>query len=264
MKKFLYIISIIFICLFGVIVSHTWESSPLLELNNLLVKLFPSSFLDGFEKTLIKEDRWKLLLEGILITIEISLTSAFIGVILGFILCFMRLSKNNFFNLFSLCYIRALQGVPILIVLMGFYYAIFANMNIDPVLVAIIAYSLNFAAFSAEIIRAGILSIDKGQSEAALALGLSKTIAFIKVILPQAARHFLPVMRGEFVSLIKGTSVVGYIAIKDLTKMSDLIRGYTYDPFFPFILTAIVYLILTFLLASLIDIIQKKFEPKHV
>ena len=113
------------------------------------------------------------------------------------------------------------------------------------------------------MIRTGILAVDKGQMEAALALGYTKSRAFMKIVLPQAARHFLPVFQGEFISLVKMTSVVGYIAIQDLTKAGDIIRSRTYEAFFPLIAIAIVYFVIAWLLTRVLVALQNRFDPKR-
>ncbi len=125
-----------------------------------------------------------------------------------------------------------------------------------------IGFGMNFGAYVSEMIRTGILAVDKGQMEAALALGYPKSKAFVKMILPQAAQHFLPVYQGEFISLVKMTSVVGYIAIQDLTKASDIIRSRTYEAFFPLITTAILYFIISWLLTRALSALQTRIDPK--
>ena len=128
------------------------------------------------------------------------------------------------------------------------YYVVFGRSGMDAIWVAVIGFALNFAAYGSEIMRSGINSVDAGQREAALALGYSERQAFYDFIFPQAAVRFLPVLRGEIVSLLKSTSVVGYIAIQDLTKMSDIIRSRTYEAFFPLIATALIYFALSWLI----------------
>ena len=128
---------------------------------------------------------------------------------------------------------------------------------------AVIGFTLNFGAYASEIMRSGIESIDDGQREAALALGYSENQAFFKFIFPQAAVRFLPVYRGEIVSLLKSTSIVGYIAIQDLTKMSDIIRSRTYEAFFPLIATAIIYFILAWVISLILKAVLKGVDRRH-
>ena len=149
------------------------------------------------------------------------------------------------------------------VLLMIMFYIVFARTSISGVWVAVIGFGMNFGAYVSEMIRTGILAVDKGQMEAALALGYTKSRAFMKIVLPQAARHFLPVFQGEFISLVKMTSVVGYIAIQDLTKAGDIIRSRTYEAFFPLIAIAIVYFVIAWLLTRVLVALQNRFDPKR-
>ena len=217
----------------------------------------------SFERTFIKEDRWKLIVEGIGTTLIISLCSALIGTLLGFGLCLLRRMNNKVVYGATTVYIRLLQGTPLLVLLMILYYIVFAKTGMHGVFVAIIAFSLNFAAYVCEMFRTGIDGVDRGQTEAALAIGFTKQQTFFRIVLPQAATRFLPVYQGEFISMLKMTSIVGYIAVQDLTKMSDIIRSRTYEAFFPLIATAIIYFVLSALLTSLLKAIMVKIEPKR-
>ena len=138
------------------------------------------------------------------------------------------------------------------------YYIIFAGTSLSGSAVAIIAFALNFAAYVSEMMRTGIEAVDRGQMEAALAIGYTRPRAFFRIIFPQAAEHFLPVYKGELISLVKSTSVVGYVAVQDLTKMSDIIRSRTYDAFFPLIATAVIY----FLIAAGLTVVLKAAEDR--
>ena len=142
------------------------------------------------------------------------------------------------------------------------YYVVFGKSGMGAVWVAIIGFSLNFAAYASEILRSGIDSVDGGQREAALALGFSENQAFFRFIFPQAVCRQLPVYRGEVISLLKSTSVVGYIAIQDLTKMSDIIRSRTYEAFFPLIATAIIYFLLAYIISVTLNAALKAIDPK--
>lgn len=215
----------------------------------------------SFDRTFVREDRWKLILDGLKVTVLITVLAAALGTVLAFGVCAMRRSKNRFLSLLAQGYIALMQGMPILVILMILYYVIFAKIDIDAIIVAVIGFALNFAAYAGEMFRSGINSIPKGQAEAALALGFSKSAAFRKVILPQVLRRILPIYRGEFVSMLKMTSIVGYIAIQDLTKMSDIIRSRTYEAFFPLIATAIIYFAAAHLLASVLTYLEFRLDP---
>ncbi len=224
---------------------------------------FFTSLRASFEKTFAREDRWRLIASGIGTTALISILSAIFGTLLGFGICMLRLSKNRVLDAFALVYIRILQGTPMVVLLMILFYIVFAKTGLDSVLVAVIAFGMNFAAYVSEMMRTGIAAVDKGQTEAALALGYPKTRAFFKIVFPQAARHFLPVYQGEFISLVKMTSVVGYIAIQDLTKASDIIRSRTYEAFFPLVTTAVIYFIIAWLLTRILTALQARLDPKR-
>lgn len=225
---------------------------------------FWASVKDSFVKTFIREDRWKMILDGIGVTIYISVFSAVFGTIAGFGVCALRRSKSRaVFNITG-AFIRVLQGTPLVVLLMIFYYIVFANTGMTGIWVSIFAFSINFAVYTGEMMRKGIDAVDPGQMEAALALGYTKAKAFLKIVFPQAVRNFLPVYKGEFISLVKMTAVVGYIAVEDLTKVSDLIRSRTYEAFFPLIATAIIYFIIAQILLLSLQYIEKKTEPDRV
>lgn len=224
---------------------------------------FISSLKTSFERNFIVEERWKLILEGTGITLLISVLSAIFGTLLGFGVCMLRRMRNALLSGIAKVFIRAVQGTPIVVFLMILYYVIFGSSDISAIWVAVIGFAINFAAYVSEMIRTGIDAVDKGQIEAAQAIGYSRIRTFFKITFPQAARHFLPVYKGEFISLVKMTSVVGYIAIQDLTKMSDIIRSRTYEAFFPLIATAVIYFILAYLLTLVLNFIEFKIDPKR-
>ncbi|MFI3173102.1 MAG: ABC transporter permease subunit [Eubacteriales bacterium] len=224
---------------------------------------FFSGIQESFEKTFVTEDRYLLILEGVKVTLIISILAAILGTILGFGICMMKLRNSKLLSTLANIYIRLFQGMPMLVILMIFYYIIFNTWNISAVVVAILAFGMNFAAYVSEMMRTGIEAVDKGQTEAALAIGFSKQKTFMKIVFPQAAKHFLPIYKGEFISLVKMTSIVGYISIQDLTKMSDIIRSRTYDAFFPLVSTAIIYFIISYILTMIITKLQMNIDPKN-
>ena len=224
---------------------------------------FLSSIALSFEKNFIRENRWELILEGICTTIIITVFSTIFGSILAFLICMFRRTGSRLANSISNIYVKLLQGTPMVVLLMILYYVILGKSGLSAAWVAIVGFSLNFGAYASEIMRSGIESIDAGQREAALALGYSENQAFFRFIFPQAAVRFLPVYNGEIISLLKGTSIVGYIAIQDLTKMGDIIRSRTYEAFFPLIATAIIYFILAWMISLILKFILKKVSPKR-
>lgn len=233
------------------------EPEPVEELN-----LFERIAL-SFEKNFIRESRWKLIVEGVATTCLITVLSVLFGSILAFGICLYRRTGSRLANLISDLFVRVLQGTPTVVLLMILYYVVFGRTGIGAVWVAVIGFTLNFAAYASEIMRSGIDSIGAGQREAALALGYSERQAFFDFIFPQAAVRFLPVLRGEAVSLLKSTSVVGYIAIQDLTKMSDIIRSRTYEAFFPLIATALIYFALAWLIATGAKLLLGHIDPRR-
>ena len=215
----------------------------------------------NFEKTFIREDRWKLILKGLLTTLTISAAAAVLGTVLGFGLCLLHRAKNKVLHTFAAVYVRIMQGTPQLVLLMIMFYLIFADSDLSGKWVAVFTFSMNFAAYACEIFRTGIDSVDVGQTEAALSIGYTRRQAFFRVVLPQAVPKILPVYQGELISLVKMTSIVGYVAVQDLTKVSDIIRSRTYQAFFPLIVTAIIYFLISWALASALNAVRIRIEP---
>ena len=230
------------------------------------IELGQETFLErlqrSFEKNFIREDRYKLILEGIGTTCLLTVLSVLFGTVLAFLICLFRRTGSRLANRIANIYVKLLQGTPMVVLLMILYYIIFGRSSIAAVWVAVIGFTLNFGAYTSEIMRSGIESVDSGQREAALALGYNENQTFFRFIFPQAAVRFLPVYNGEVVSLLKSTSIVGYIAIQDLTKMSDIIRSRTYEAFFPLIATAIIYFILAWLLSLLLKLVLRQIDPR--
>ena len=224
-----------------------------------------NSFIDelkaSFYSNIIKEDRYLLLWDGLQITILLSLLSGVFGTVVGALVCFMRMSQFKLLSIPAKMFISVLRGTPVLVLLMIIFYVIFAKSNISPVLVAVIAFGLNFGAYAAEIFRSGVQGIDRGQTEAGIAMGFSKARTFIYVIMPQTIQRILPVYKGEFISMIKMTSIVGYVAVQDLTKASDIIRARTFDAFFPLVMVAILYFLIAWLLLQILDYVERKTDP---
>ena len=216
----------------------------------------------SFERNFIRENRWKLILQGVGTTALITGLSAIFGTILAFLICMLRRTGSRLANIISDLYVKILQGTPMVVLLMILYYVIFGSSGIWAGWVAVIGFTLNLGAYASEIMRSAIDSIDGGQREAALALGYSERQAFFDFVFPQASVYFIPVLRGELVSLLKSTSVVGYIAIQDLTKMSDIIRSRTYEAFFPLIMTALIYFLLSWLISVVMKAILKRADPR--
>lgn len=217
---------------------------------------------DSLYHSLVYENRYEFILEGLKNTILISFLAVILGIALGIILALSihyhkEKGKLKFLSHISKIYIAIIRGTPVLLQLMILYYIIFRTVNIDIVLVGMIAFGMNSAAYVAEIIRAGIDSIEKGQIEAAYSLGLSYFSIVKNIILPQAIRNILPALGNEFITLVKETSVAGYIGIIELTKASDIIASTTYDYFFPLIIVAFLYLIMTLGLSKILKRVER-------
>ncbi len=214
-------------------------------------------------KSLIYQDRYEYILEGIKNTVIMALFATIIGIILGILIAVIQDAheKNKnlpVLNFLSKTYVSIIRGTPVLLQLMIIYYVIFKSVEVNGVLVGIIAFGLNSAAYVSEIIKSGINSINKGQMEASRSLGFSYKESMFYVIMPQAIKNILPALGNEFITLLKETSVAGYIGIMDLTKAADIIASRTYDYLFPLILIAIIYLIMTLGLSRLVKLMERK------
>jgi len=226
-----------------------------------------ASVMSGFEKTFIREQRWKLIVEGIATTLLISVLAVVGGTLLGFGLYMLVRSSEPRISVLAKgiakIYCAIIAGTPTLVILMILFYIVFASGDVGGVTVAIIGFILTFGAYVYDNLSLTVSGVDKGQLEAAYALGYSRNHAFFRVVLPQAMAMFLPGYTGEIITLIKATSVVGYIAVNDLTKVGDIIRGNTYEAFFPLISVALIYFAITRIMASLLGTVRKKTDPKR-
>lgn len=210
-----------------------------------------------FYNNLIREDRWRYITDGLWETVKISFFAILLGALLGGGICWMRMCRRKWLSVTAKVYIDLMRGIPMLVFLMIMFYVVLAKAGIGASTVAIIAFALNFAAYVSEMFRTAIESVGKGQTEAGLAIGFTPLQTFLHIVAPQALRNVMPVFKGEAISLVKNTSIVGYIAIQDLTRASDLIRNRTFDAFFPLLIVTIIYFILAWLLGKLLDLTVK-------
>ena len=215
----------------------------------------------SIEKTFIREDRWKLILSGLRVTVLLSVFSAVLGTVLGALICAMRMSPRVYPEAFARSYIKVLQGTPIVMLLMILYYIVFGKSSLSAFWVCVLGFSLDFSAYSSEIFRSSIEAVPPGQFMAARALGFKPHRAFLRVVLPQAMIHIVPVYMGQLISTVKLTSVAGYISVEDLTRVSDIIRSRTYEAFFPLVFTAVVYFLVASLLTSLLKLVENRIDP---
>lgn len=199
-------------------------------------------------------------IDGTSITLFLSFFGAALGIILGVLLALMKLSKNMLLKAFSSSYIELVRGTPLLVQLYIIYYGLPKLLGVDfgDITLGIIAISLNSAAYVGEIIRAGLLSIDKGQMEAARSLGMSHKMAMLYIIIPQAFKNILPALGNEVIVLIKESSIVSVVGIHDLMYNADTIRGNTYLPFEPLIIAAAIYFTITFILSKLLGLLERR------
>lgn len=218
---------------------------------------------ERFVQNFIAEDRWMYLVDGLRVTLEVTLFACLLGLVLGFIIAIIRSTHDTtgrlrFLNFLCKVYLTIIRGTPVVVQLLIIYFVIFGSTDVDKIVVAIIAFGINSGAYVAEIVRSGIMSIDKGQTEASRSLGLSFFQTMRYVIIPQAFKNVLPALANEFIVLLKETSVCGYIALQDLTKGGDIIRGRTYDAFMPLIMVAAIYLVMVCILTALVTRLERR------
>ena len=219
----------------------------------------PDSLFNSFYNNLIAEDRYRMILDGLQVTLLITLCAALLGTLLGGLVCWMRMSRRTWLQQVAKVYIELMRGTPVLVLLMLMYYVVMAPLDATGIVVAIVTFAMNTAAYISEMLRTTIQGIDRGQTEAGLALGFTPRQTFFKIVLPQVVKAVMPVYQGEVISLLKGTSIVGYIAVADMTRASDLIRSRTFDAFFPLIVTAIIYFLMAWLIGLLLQsLVQRK------
>lgn len=235
------------------------------------------NFVSDFQLNFIEEDRWKYLASGLVETLKITAVAVCIGIFLGFLIAVVRSSYDKsdhkksptfigaigsfffkFINGICKLYLTVIRGTPVVVQLMIIYYVIFASVNINKTFVAIVAFGLNSSAYVAEIVRSGIMSVDKGQFEAGRSVGFTYSQTMKSIVLPQALKNVLPALGNEFIVLLKETSVAGYIAIQDLTRGADIIRSQTYSPLMPLFAIALVYLVIVVIMTSLVNKLERK------
>ncbi|MBR2833558.1 MAG: amino acid ABC transporter permease [Bacilli bacterium] len=221
------------------------------------------NIFENFYQTVIYDNRYKFILEGLFHTILIAFFAVIIGVLIGIIISIIRnkyeqTGKLKILNTLAKSYVNIIRGTPVVLQLMIIYYVVFKSVDVSTILVGVLAFGINSGAYVSEIIRSGINSIPKGQSEAGYSLGLKYGQVMRYIVLPQAIKNILPALGNEFITLLKETSVGAYIGIVELTKASDIIASRTYDYFFPLLLIALIYLIMTVGLSKLVNILERK------
>ena len=248
---------------------------PLEKIPSWLAKyrevFFASDFWLDFENNFLTDNRYTYIGKGLLTTFQVTIFAALLGIGLGVIVALVRSSyetlkdelKGGFgkavlFVLYKICgvYLTVIRGTPVVVQLMIIYFVIFASSN-NKVLVAVLAFGINSGAYVAEIIRGGIMSVDKGQFEAGRSLGFGYVRTMALIIIPQAFKTVLPSLANEFIVLIKETSVSGYIGLQELTKGGDIIRSRTYSAFMPLIAVALIYLVIVMFFSWLVSLLER-------
>ena len=223
-----------------------------------------ADFCDTFTRCFIKDNRYMLLLDGIGVTIRVSLVAVLIGIAIGLLIALCNLSSNKLLKLIGGIYTDVIRGTPSVTQLMIIYFVIFASVNLSKWIIASIAFGINSGAYVSEIIRAGILSVDKGQTEAGRSLGLSASQTMTRIVIPQAVKNIFPALCNEFIVLIKETAIVGYVGLMDIQKAGDFIKSATFEAFMPLIGTAIIYYVLIKILTLVLNRVESRLRASEV
>ncbi len=228
-----------------------------------------TSFSEKFKQVFLEDARWKYIPKGLWNTVIITLCAGLVGILIGFLFAIVRVyyERNEerpgwirVLNSLVKLYLTVFRGTPVMVQLLIVYYVIFASVNVNPILAAVMAFGLNSAAYVAEAVRAGIMSIEIGQFEAGRSLGLTYGQTMTSIILPQAVKNSLPTMLNEFIALLKESSIVGYIGLMDLTKAGDIIRSNTYEAMLPLCTVALVYLLIVVILTSFVSKLERSLK----
>lgn len=228
-------------------------------------------FKSEFYLNFIKGDKWLWLVDGLKATLQIAFFAVILGIVIGVFVAVIRSSWDQngkkmrggskfimrILNFIAKTYLTVIRGTPVVVQLMIMYYVIFASST-NAILIATMAFGINSGAYVAEIFRSGIMSVDKGQFEAGRSLGFNYIQTMWYIIIPQALKNVLPALANEFITLLKETSVAGYVTITDLTRAGDLIRGRTFSAFMPLIAVALIYLTMVVILTWLVGILERK------
>lgn len=215
-----------------------------------------------FEVAFITGDRWKLYIKGLGVTLEIAFFAAILGLLIGTVIALMKLStkrngKKTIWARIANVYIDVIRGTPSVLQLLIMWFIIMSSCK-NGMLVAVLSFGINSGAYVAEIVRAGILAVDKGQSEAGRSLGLSKSQTMIYIIIPQAVKNVLPPIGNEFIVLLKETAIVGYVSMTDLTRTANQISSRTFEAFMPLIGAAVIYFVIIKILTILLDKLERR------
>lgn len=219
-------------------------------------------FAKSFYLNFIKEERWRYIADGLLVTLEVTFFACLIGICLGFLVAIIRSTydktrKLKIANAVCRVYLTVIRGTPVVVQLLIIYFVVFGSVDINKVLVAIIAFGINSGAYVAEIVRSGIMSVPEGQAEAGRSLGFNYVQTMRYIVMPQAFKNVLPALGNEFIVLLKETSVSGYIALQDLTKGGDIIRSRTFASM-PLLAVALIYLCMVMLFQFFVTRLERR------
>lgn len=225
-------------------------------------------FCSTFYLNFIEDDGWKYITVGLKNTLIITFFACLMGIVLGFLVGMVRSTyekthKLKILNAVCKVYLTVIRGTPVVVQLMIIYFVVFGSVRISKVLVAVLAFGINSGAYVAEIFRSGTMSVDSGQLEAGRSLGFNYWQTMWYIIMPQAFKNVLPALCNEFISLLKETSVAGYIALQDLTKGGDIIRSRTYSAFMPLFAVALIYLTIVMIFTKLIQILERRLRQSE-
>lgn len=221
-----------------------------------------SGIVQSFVRTFITEDRYLVFLKGLGNTLLIAFFATIAGVFIGSLIAIIKTfhkqtGKLKILNAIAEFYTTLIRGTPVVVQLLISYNVIFA-FSTHAVLVGIIAFGINSGAYVSEIIRAGINAVDIGQMEAGRSLGLSRSTTMMNIVIPQAVKNVLPAIGNEFISLLKETSVIGYLGVVDLTKAADRVISRTMDAYFPYIAIALIYLALVIVMNHFVTKLERR------
>ncbi len=216
-----------------------------------------------FYRCFIRDARYMLLLNGIGVTIKVSLLAVALGILIGLLIALCNLSHRRLLRGIGKVYTDVIRGTPSVTQLMIIYFVIFATVQWEKWIIAAIAFGINSGAYVSEIIRAGILSIDKGQTEAGRSLGLNGRQTMLSIVIPQAVKNIFPALCNEFIVLIKETAIVGYVGLVDIQKAGDFIKSATFEAFMPLIGTAVIYFVIIKLLTLGLGVIERRLRKSE-
>ena len=229
--------------------------------------------VNQFEQTFITDNRWQYFAKGIVTTLEVTFLALILGVVIGVVIAVIRSAHDSqrgskkgighvilaFFNAISKLYLTVIRGTPSTVQLLIMWFIVFKWARDDMMVwVAAISFGINSGAYVAEIVRSGIMSIDLGQSEAGRSLGLNYTQTMGYIVIPQAIKNILPALGNELITLLKETSICGFIGLQDLTKGAMIVQSRTYAPFVPYLSIAGLYLALVLILSKLLRIVERR------